>query len=1120
MSRGMERTPRSKELGAKTKELTKAIRAEQVRKATNTSTEMSAEQLIDTIPEVANKIGRADRVAFYRRKQREDEAKAIADNRARVEASEQAIVDGVEKNIREKLPDAVQKLTRNRKIIRETEATLPEVERKAARSMKREERDQLLDQAGKLQGALEREKAAQTQEHEDRLARQTVIAKREVQKRTKPRPESSDRSTPEDGSTDVPFDEEAPTSVDTAPDVIALPDLRSDEQKTAPDAVSPEAGGAAVVEQNAQSEHEEPVADNALREDLLTLKRDFESNEPSPNSKAEYKAKLQALLDKYSPQSDVGVVASEVYTGEPHYPSPVIASNTLPEGPTVSVQEAAARAERRSTKQTANETFKKDFYDPTIDTEKAYKETYFDLLKAHQQNRGFLGALGERLGLQKGNQDKLPDEVQLARRQWVATRVMHARTLLDSIQERREGRGSAARQDRHLDEVIQAGPNKGKQYGEVMRERYQRMYVVKAAVFGAEESEQRARMEGLALRDRHLADKLFKAYNGMDPKKKIILGSALGVAGFAFGTLTGGIGAAALLSGSALGVASIGAVQRLRAQGALERGDTDAHAKLSSNAKWWSAAGIGGWLTGKGIETAQKKSSQNAEATLKKREVGDLRDANYFETLSKSRQGAAATLERNARLRSTGSAVGGIAAGVGAGALSAEGFSAVGSHIPHGVTSLEHSVTTHAASTHGGPELHSTTAHSATHSETPTIAPAGTHHAQEVPGHPDASAPSDTNVHDVHSQDSAGHSVSPEAQSATPGAPESQVGGFHHEIKAGEGATHMYADMLRQLHHQYPAGSTPPPLVQKMFEFHNVDQFARATGFEHFDPASHTVTSALVHPGDTLTLSPDGHTLTFTPAHGDPYTVMQESPQGAVVTHDQPHVELRATHASGAHHNGPHPTHESPTSAVVSETPAAESATTGIESPPTLEQSPDAPADSSGSGYMTLDERLHAVPSATPDSASTAPPETSPAPGTDSSVVHPSSFDLRHNLMSEYPARFTNANSITVDSRVPHIYSDTYGTLHAWGGKSYDELHSFAQRFAASQSTPVRVSVEGNPETLFAQRPDLAEQGIFRYTATVTGDGQGHSSLLNGLTDPATQLNHIPSPGTFSSVVS
>ncbi|MDB5195557.1 MAG: hypothetical protein JWO84_741, partial [Parcubacteria group bacterium] len=464
---------------------------------------------------------------------------------------------------------------------------------------------------------------------------------------------------------------------------------------------------------------------------------------------------------------------------------------------------------KRESKVASNIAFEKQ--DMQLAAEAKQRETaYFTALRRSQHGRGFLSAMSERLGLSKGKDYDPSGQLAALRRGWVESRADRAKLMLDSIEARREGRGGAARQGRDI---------------EAVRARYQRMFVVREAVFGAEEAEQKMRAEGLASRDKNLIESVWKGFNKLSPKQKVFLGGGLTVLG----------GAAAAGSAIATGGGTLIPVLVMSGMGAAAAGLNLASlsAKDGSKLQKFLAGAakrvtFGGWGGMGGRETARdfnKDTSAAAEKTLAAREQGDLRDAAAFEKLSRERGAAASTRDLlNNRVNTIG-AVGATAASIAGGAV-------VGASLGH-------------IGQQGGP---SHTSHEG------ALAP-------RAPEHVPAQGPHD---------------------------PTAENGGFHSFInRHGEGADFLYKDLRDQLAEAYKGVAHPPPVVAELLKFKTMDEFSRATGFESLPNSAVMHMQDSSHLPDTFSLSADAKNLTYMDSHGVAHDIMQETPQHEAVVMSQ-----------------------------------------------------------------------------------------------------------------------------------------------------------------------------------------------------------------------------------------
>lgn len=632
---------------------------------------------------------------------------------------------------------------------------------------------------------------------------------------------------------------------------------------------------------------EEHLADIENEQEVLRgMVRDHALSNQNPETVAAWKEKLEALLSTYGPESPAMQEASRIYqagdyisatpksaeiskeqieeaariyqTGDAFASAPKSpeirkkhmeeaariyqTGDTFPAAPVKTVNEARERAAVRASKELSNQEFLKT--DGALREEEGRrKEVYFRALAAHQRRRGFWDVTAERLGLKKGKDTDQLGQLHALRAGWIETLSEKAKLQLDSIEARRQGRGGATRQTADMEKI---------------RARYQRMYVTRQAVFGAANEEQKVRQSALDGRRGTVADGMNKWYSGLDPKAKVAWSSAIGMTAFTAGTVltAGSLGVASGLAGAGVVAGTYGGRLRYRALEAKERAEKalankdektyrkemKQFTKLSGRAKWFSASGIGGWLTGLGVGKMQERSTKAASAqlaettthkdkqgndVLRYREVGNLADKDYFANLVNERRSAAVTLARNQNARATASAVGGLAAGVGAGAA----LGSLGHHIDN---SLHPQVPAGHGAGGGVTEGARTTGATAAQPE-------------HAPVHHD---------------------------------PAAEHGGFHSFInRRGEGGDLLYKDLHDQLAAAYKDIPNPPPVVAQLLKYDDMDAFSRAVGFEDLPNSAYM--HGGIHP-DTLVLSADAKTLTHMDSHGVSHTLMHEKPDHTV----------------------------------------------------------------------------------------------------------------------------------------------------------------------------------------------------------------------------------------------
>jgi hypothetical protein len=316
--------------------------------------------------------------------------------------------------------------------------------------------------------------------------------------------------------------------------------------------------------------------------------------------------------------------------------------------------ETLERAKTNAQKEKTNAAFKAESAELGKETSQL-EQAYFAALRRSQVNRGFWDALGERTGFGKSRNDDPSGQVAALRRGWVEARAERARHMLDSVDARREGRGTTKERVLGKDgkEIELKSKSRQDRNIEAVRARYQRMFVVKDAVFGAEEREQKVRLDALNGRDKTIGDKLMKS----KVARAIIGGVGVGAAT---------VGAAAAFSGGAWVLGGLAAASAGTAL--VNTGYALAGKKGPTWGKWLSPGGIGGmWgrMFGRKVE---KRTLQGADMTLSQRNVGDLRNANSFSALSAERQKAANEKEKaQSRIGGYG-AVGAVAVGAATGA--------------------------------------------------------------------------------------------------------------------------------------------------------------------------------------------------------------------------------------------------------------------------------------------------------------------------------------------------------------------------------------------------------------------------------------------------------------------
>ncbi len=568
---------------------------------------------------------------------------------------------------------------------------------------------------------------------------------------------------------------------------------------------------------------------------MRALAQEHAIAEKNPNSRAERKAKMMAILDKYGPQSlrsgdevdsepvafnfsatdpttiDLEKAARTYQTGEFEYPKDPV---TRPEAPVFDVtkanmEEAAAIYQGRASlgeveqiKGRSPETRAAGRAESArlSSNEKQAQEFYFAALRRTQKNKSFFAALGERAGFGTSRDVDPQYNTTALRENWVKARAERASHVLSGI-------------DAHHAERPR-GPERAQG----------RTFIVQEAVFRGEETEQKVRIDALRSRDRGVVEAVWKGYNKLSPRQKQLFGVATAATAGTTAALVGGVPALLTVLAMSGAGAALNTVSLLSKDGSKSQ-------KFSSQAsKFATFGGFGGMIGRMLARGTNKQKLQRAENTLAQRNQDALRNPTAFAELSRTRQVAAQDREKVGNRVST------------VGAMSALAASAAGGALVGGITrGLEH---------HGGSHDHA--------SEGSTFGnPSGT----EVGHH--------------------GHEISARID------------------QPGEGADKLYADLREQISEAYRRAGERPPVVQEIFKFKTMDEFSQATGFERIvqggdlHNASGHIDSAVMHmegdgfKADTFTLSADAKTLTYIDSKGVSHVLMQETPQHEVAVQSQ-----------------------------------------------------------------------------------------------------------------------------------------------------------------------------------------------------------------------------------------
>jgi hypothetical protein len=310
------------------------------------------------------------------------------------------------------------------------------------------------------------------------------------------------------------------------------------------------------------------------------------------------------------------------------------------------------------------------------------ERTYLTALREFHSKRGFFSVA---LNKFTKSQPNLPDDVKEFKKAWVASRAEYAGYLKASAAERLREKG------------------KSEDYISKALEKYERGTVLREVVFGAEEAERRARINGLESREKGFIEQRIDWFNNkLSKPQKVLIGAAL----------MGGLGTAAVAGGSVVGLlgtimAVPSALYAVRALLEKDQAKKEKYVNKAAGFAKWTIGGIFGRLaetgTRKGHEVFKTKEKAEKGLTLTNKKgyregLGDLTDASNIGSLSERRNRLLRTeenIEVDARwARGLGAFAGGAAFGAGASALMHEGAVAA---IPGDI----HSVETHLGIEHG-----------------------------------------------------------------------------------------------------------------------------------------------------------------------------------------------------------------------------------------------------------------------------------------------------------------------------------------------------------------------------------------------------------------------------------
>lgn len=298
-----------------------------------------------------------------------------------------------------------------------------------------------------------------------------------------------------------------------------------------------------------------------------------------------------------------------------------------------------------------------------LDSESAY----FAALKKFHKTKGFHSVVGDQF-----NPDgrKLPPEVQELKNAWIKSRADYAGFM----------KGSAS--ERHIERHKKDTGKTGALRSHDVMERYQRRFITKEVVLGAEEAEYRSRMEGLSSRDKKGIEKVFAGFKKLSPALRVFSTSAM---------ITGGV--AAMTAGSTffgpvfLALGATSAVTTLAASMAKEGSKTKS--VLSKIAGLASVGGIFGFFGDKAVRGGHGLAGTKDKAGKKLAQrggLGDLSNPNTFKGVAGDRRKAMLAqerIDRDARL-------GRIAAATAAGAAIGGALHTLDHGVGHGTSGVPH----------------------------------------------------------------------------------------------------------------------------------------------------------------------------------------------------------------------------------------------------------------------------------------------------------------------------------------------------------------------------------------------------------------------------------------------
>ncbi len=361
----------------------------------------------------------------------------------------------------------------------------------------------------------------------------------------------------------------------------------------------------------------------------------------------------------------------------------------------------------------------------------AAKDAYFEAMRKFQRGRSATGAIWERLGFKKANENEGDARTRELKKMWIESNMAIATARLNSAAARFDERGAAdkrhkglsreeisttqfakenARNQKNTEEwdkltlVEQiALSKKNGQFGpkvshrergaEAVLARFQRRYVLKDAVVTAAKEEAAMRAEALSSRDKSVLEGFYKGYKNLPPEARFLIT-----------TVGYGVGAVGTVAGIAAGSAAIIAVAPIALAGAYgvflrgkatimarkaitgEKTGRSAEevarvraiqAELEQKAASKTLSGIAALVTGWGTKKLQAEKRgeagealrTDAKGNVNASGIGDLRTDGEFDKLYASLLRAHATLKQADAQVASASFVGGAVGGAALGAL-------------------------------------------------------------------------------------------------------------------------------------------------------------------------------------------------------------------------------------------------------------------------------------------------------------------------------------------------------------------------------------------------------------------------------------------------------------------